>query len=323
MKEQKILSILLLIGGVSVVVRAGEGSRGRLPPGMKVFDRKPRVDMRLLNSMNKITQPKVSPWPDNFYVTFFTNVTTVESNTEGAWGKHAIKAELFFESGRRQRIIHGAGSSDCRRFFEDVDCSLVFPEEKGMFALSDSGLCCLDMPETGTPQANWTIEEQHQFVETRRIKGRMCHGFQYRKGLTLFSGRSGDGYHIYWQDSVTQMPCAIEFVRGDEKLSWIFDVSSLKEGLQDDKLFSVPETCTSSRCQPLKGHEAGDADAFASKGQGAGSAAESAGLSPGLCCGAPCCGGVCCSSSNASSFEGLVDEVVGLVDGMGRVHDEA
>lgn len=308
MKEQKILmlkSMLLMLAALP----AAQSSRGRLPPGMKVFDRKPRVDMRLLNSMNKISQPKVTPWPDNFSVTFFTNLTTVETNTEGAWGKHAIKAELFFESGRRQRIIHGAGSSDCRRYFEDVDCSLVFPEEKGMFALSDSGLCCLDMPETGTQKANWTVEEDHEFEQTRRIKGRMCHGFKYRKGLTLFSGRSGDGYHIYWQDSITQMPCAIEFVRDDEKLSWFFDVSSLKVGRQDDKLFSVPETCTSSRCQP--------------QGASAGSAAESAGLSAGLCCGAPCCGGVCCISSNASSFEGLVDEVVGLVDGMGHVHDEA
>lgn len=181
---------------------------------------------------------------------FVTNVSVAEAAEDGSWGKHAIKSEFFFEASQRQRIMHGAGSRECVRFYgTEGDCTQVFPgEARGMFALTQRDTsCCLDMPDLRTPPANWTVAAKYHFVETRRIKGRMCHGFRYL-GFSLVSGNAGKEGHTYWQDSVTHLPCAIEFI-GDEQLAWFFDVDSLKTGSQDDKLFAVPDTCSAQRCK--------------------------------------------------------------------------
>jgi len=227
---------------------------------MKIFGRAPRVRMDTVNSMNKLLPPATRPWPAGFSAHFVTNVTKSEAEADGPWGEHAVKGELFFEAGRRQRVFHAAGARECERFYNtEGSCSLVFAEGAGMFALTDGDKnCCLDMPDLHTPSSNWTVETKHHFVETRRFKGRMCHGFQYRMGINLISGKAGAGGHIYWQD-LSGLPCAFEFV-GDDRLAWFFDVGSVKEGPQVNTLFHVPASCGSNRCPPpsLGGDNVGD-----------------------------------------------------------------
>jgi hypothetical protein len=136
-------------------------------------------------------------------------------------------------------------------------------------------------------------QAKHHFIGTKRFKGRMCHGFSYSLSLSVVSGHGGAGGHIYYQDSATRLPCAFEFI-GDHRLAWFFDVQSLKEGPQDPELFSVPDVCASNPC-PKAAAKGGQAAAEGRvRGDGGGEA-------PG-------------ASSSASNFEGLVDEVVGLVD---------
>ena len=110
--------------------------------------------------MNQIAQPVTAPWPPSFSVTFVTNVTGAEAQKDGAWGRHAVKGELFFQASRRQRIVHGAGARECVRFYNTTgECALVFAEDAGMYALTErDAQCCLDMPELGTPPANWTTQ---------------------------------------------------------------------------------------------------------------------------------------------------------------------
>ena len=115
--------------------------------------------------MNQIAQPVTAPWPPSFSVTFVTNVTGAEAQKDGAWGRHAVKGELFFEASRRQRIVHGAGARECVRFYNTTgDCALVFAEDAGMFALTErDAKCCIDMPELETPPANWTTQASRLF----------------------------------------------------------------------------------------------------------------------------------------------------------------
>ena len=127
-------------------------------------------------------------------------------------------------------------------------------------------------------------------------------------GLSLVSGRAGEGGHTYWQDSVTHLPCAFEFV-GDEKMAWFFDVDSLKTGPQDGTLFTVPETCSAHRCQQNENKEVKSA-AHAGPGgaateRGAGEDANAGGVD---------------FKGGKSNFDGLVDEVVGLVDSSSSTH---
>ena len=177
--------VAVLVRGAAEEERKNDaGSRGRLPPGMKMVGRAPRISMQQVHSMNRFTPPAAVPWPTSFSVTFVTNVTKTEAESEGPWGIHAVKGELFFDApSQRQRIEHSAGARECVHFYgTSADCALVFPESSGLFALTDSEKhCCLDMPELQTPSANWTTQAKHYFVETRRFKGRMCHGFRYRK----------------------------------------------------------------------------------------------------------------------------------------------
>ena len=123
----------------------------------------------------------------------------------------------------------------------------------------------------------------------------MCHGFSYGLSLSVVSGHGGAGGHIYYQDSATSLPCAFEFI-GDHRLAWFFDVQSLKEGPQAPELFSVPHGCASNPCPkaPAKGGQ--DAAAGRVRGDGGGEAPGASG------------------SARPGNFEGLVDEVVGLVE---------
>jgi len=121
----------------------------------------------------------------------------------------------------------------------------------------------------------------------------MCHGFSYSLSLSVVSGHGGAGGHIYYQDSATRLPCAFEFI-GDHRLAWFFDVQSLKEGPQDPELFSVPDVWASNPCPKAAAKGGQAAPEGRVRGDGGGEA-------PG-------------ASSSASNFEGLVDEVVGLVD---------
>ena len=254
--------------------------------------------------MNRIAPPAAAPWPAAFSVVFVTNVTQEEAATDGAWGAHAVKGELFFEASRRQRVVHGAGARECERFYRSAECALVFAEGAGMFALTERETkCCLDMPELSTPPANWTTEAKHHFIGTKRFKGRMCHGFRYRMGLDVVSGQGGAGGHIYYQDSATRLPCAFEFI-GDDRLAWFFDVQSLREGPQDPTLFTIPDSCASHRCPTAATGEGKQAVASSGKGGGVGGVG---GVGGEETRGA---GG----SSAPSTFEGLVDEVVGLVE---------
>lgn len=134
--------------------------------------------------MNRIAQPVTAPWPPSFSVTFVTNVTGAEAQKDGAWGRHAVKGELFFEASRRQRIVHGAGARECVRFYNTTgDCALVFAEDAGMFALTErDAQCCLDMPELETPPANWT-------TQATRLLPR-CRSFSHSPSLFLFISQS-------------------------------------------------------------------------------------------------------------------------------------
>jgi len=159
-----------------------------------------------------------------------------------------VKSKLFFEAGRRQRIYHGPGARECVRFYNTSDaCSLVFREREGMYAITEGERrCCLDIPDIGTPAADWPVTARSSFVATKRINGRICHGFKYAPDAThqasVFFSQGSAGGHVYWQDSETKLPCAFDFV-GDERLSWFFDVASLQQGPQDDKLFQLPAAC--------------------------------------------------------------------------------
>jgi len=283
---------------------------------MNIFGRAPRVRMDTVNSMNRLLPPATRPWPAAFSMHFVTNVTKTEAEHDVPWGPHAVKGELFFEAGRRQRILHAAGARECVHFYNTQEsCSLVFGEAAGMFALTDGEQrCCLDMPNLATPPANWTVTAKHHFVETRRFKGRMCHAFRYRMGAHLVSGQTGG--HIYWQD-LEGLPCAFEFV-GDDKLAWFFDAGSLKQGPQDDKLFHVPTSCSSNRCPPpSQGSQGGDSKGHRTGGLAQRSVAtvvDAAAAQRGD-------GGEARGSeveadrqAGPSNFEGLVDQVVGLVE---------
>jgi hypothetical protein len=260
-----------------------------LPPGMKLVARRPRVALDTMNSLNRLLPPKPASWPANFSVSFVTNSSWAEAGAgEGkgwSFGASAVKSTLFFEAGRRQRIYHGAGARECVRFYNTSDaCSLVFREHEGMYALTEGeSRCCLDIPDIGTPRRDWPVTATHSFVATKRINGRMCHGFQYAAAATnqagvFFSQGSGVvGGHVYWQDSETKLPCAFDFV-GDERLSWFFDVESLHKGPQDDKLFQLPATCEKQ------------------------------------CAGRPAARDTGAAGNGPKKFENLVEEVVGLVE---------
>ena len=64
---------------------------GRLPPGLKIPRRAPRVAMETINAMNRILPPQPVPWPPGFSATFVTNVSKAEAEADGAWGHNAVK----------------------------------------------------------------------------------------------------------------------------------------------------------------------------------------------------------------------------------------
>lgn len=62
MREQGVWVLLVLLAAAAAAAEPEEGGRERHPPGMKIFGRKPRVDMRVMNSMNKLSPPSAVPW---------------------------------------------------------------------------------------------------------------------------------------------------------------------------------------------------------------------------------------------------------------------
>ncbi|EKX49909.1 hypothetical protein GUITHDRAFT_104306 [Guillardia theta CCMP2712] len=203
--------------------------------------RVPRVSMSTINSMNKLMPPKPASWPTAFSIKFRTNIT--QGST-----KQQREGLLWYDASQGQRIFHQRGSSECVQYYKTKEnCSLVFNSE-GMYALvssssSSSSSCCLDLPNFHAPRPNWT-QTKHTFIETKKINGRMCHGFRYAE--TSFSRSHAAKGHVYWQDVKTGLPCAFMF--DDSDFDWYFDVTSVLYGPQDAKLFAVSAECISQKC---------------------------------------------------------------------------
>ncbi|KAJ1490438.1 hypothetical protein T484DRAFT_1777137 [Baffinella frigidus] len=164
-------------------------SKGEKPTFSNQGLKPPRIDMGLLNRMNKLAPPNPAVWPSGFEVQFYTNVTGSDVQDPGAWPPGALKGTLWFGDKRGQRILHAAGSTECMKFYHtDKECSLVF-NKLGLFAilppqeLGSEGVqvpaeprCCLDMPGLLSPAADWVTVAAHEWFMTKHIRGRLCHG---------------------------------------------------------------------------------------------------------------------------------------------------
>uniref|UniRef100_A0A7S0EFV3 Uncharacterized protein n=1 Tax=Hanusia phi TaxID=3032 RepID=A0A7S0EFV3_9CRYP len=234
-------SVFLLCTNVLNASEEEQGGEGKVKLKFSYPRRVPRVSMSTINSLNKLMPPKPATWPPAFSIKFYTNVTQGPS-------KQRREGILWYDTNQGQRVFHEKGSSECVQYYKtNENCSLVFNSE-GMYAMvsgSSSSSCCLDIPNFHAPKSDWTRNE-HTFLETKMINGRMCHGFRYAE--TPFSRTQASKGHVYWQDVRTGLPCAFMFDNSD--FDWSFDVSSVNYGPQDAKLFAVSAECISQKCSP-------------------------------------------------------------------------
>ena len=179
LSKMPITSILFLFSvacGATDVTSGVENSHNKHVRRRRTQSRRRQRQDAILQQLNRdIRIPK--PYPMIFQIEFVTNITSASSlslnnhqqqqqrrQQQAQQQDYPINGTLYYDwTQRAQRIDHGPGSYECVKFYHtDSECTLLFLKE-GMYRIlppttDDDDLCCLDLPNIGTPPPNWASQ---------------------------------------------------------------------------------------------------------------------------------------------------------------------
>ena len=238
MRSDVVLTFLCLmkcsvVSGEDFLPKGDELLRGA--PRLKL--QKPRISMSALNEINSLMPPIPSEWPPNFSIFFISNLTSAEK-MEAASMVQAVKGIFSFSDSVGVQISHGPGNSECLMAFGTRSgCSLHVEGRKFyvQYAANYEQVCCLSKQDYSVVRRDWPVLH-FEYNATRRVMGRMCHGFRR-------DARSSTESFTYWADSETKLPCAVSF-DNEPGLDWYFVPGSVKL----EKEYLSPSFADSAKC---------------------------------------------------------------------------
>lgn len=198
-----------------------------------------------------------TPYPISFQMDFATNLTDTDDTAFETW---PIPGKLFYDwSIQKQRIDHGAGSYECKHFYNtDKECSLIF-DHVGMYRLIDNQvpLCCLDLAGVGAPPPDWAQTANGTFngVQLDYVSGLFAFQWTFdrlQRDVTRLSTMN-HSFHTVREVAVgtySGRPLAFTFPgKAEGRQDYHFDVKSMLVGLQNASIFEIPNDCINRLCQ--------------------------------------------------------------------------
>lgn len=139
---------------------------------------------------------------------------------------------------RRQRVDHGAGNYECEHFYRTGGpCSLFFTLGDMYASVADTGRCCLDLHNAGTPFRNWTYAVTYVGEDT--VRGEPAHHW-----------RALAGVHEYWSASTAgpRYGLPLKFSFPNALQAYYFDLDSMQVGPVPPAELRLPSPACAQAC---------------------------------------------------------------------------
>lgn len=224
----------------------------------------------LLGHVGQMMTPQ--PWPEIFYSAFLENVTWSPGNDFSA----ALHGELWYgwAFNKSQRIEHGAGSTECVKFYNTHKPCTLMTKPEGLYRILEDPAagepsCCLDMPSITTPPPHWVMAGKPTWGGIVTIQREDASPLGW-KGLTYRYPQTGNcskidqpvgttrtarnsGCHSYLQTTDDERwdtrPLLFTFPSGDGSQDWHFQPETMAGTSKVDAAkFVLPAGCANTKC---------------------------------------------------------------------------